>query len=258
MIWSSTEKLIFEINALKPDELDKKTAERVRRYILEQCRPIKVKLPLRWQAFEEKLRSIAERLGRMVLSRQECLQVAESLGLEEDSFDLALEHFHTVSLMFYFRSILPKTVFVDPQVLLDKVSELVEFMFELRETEEEDKLSDNDAKPEEKDAADVGEKTTDTPETPSDASNESEKSPRAVSDVARESYEVLSSAGEESSQTSSETTAASTPEDPSQDKELSSRKYSTSRLAGVQKVWSHHKEVSGRQQVQQPLRGGYL
>ena len=221
VIWSSTEKLIFEINALKPDKLDKKTAERVRRYVMEQCRPIKVKLPLRWQAFEEKLRSIAKRLGRMVLSRQECLQVAESLGLEEDSFDLALEHFHTVSLMFYFRSILPKTVFVDPQVLLDKVSELVEFMFELRETEEEDKLSDNDAKPEEKDAADVGEKTTETPETPSDASNESEKSPRRVSDVARESYEVLSAAGEESSETSSDT-AASTPEDPTLEKELSS------------------------------------
>ena len=212
VIWATTEKLIFEMNALKPDHLDKKTAERIRRYVLEQCRPIKVKLPVRWLAFEEKLRSIAERLGRMVMSRQECLKVAESLGLAENSFDLALNHFHEVSLMFYFRTILPKTVFVDPQVLLDKVSELVEFMFELREPEEEDESSD-DTKPDEKHTPDVGEKTTEPLETPSDARNASEP----ALDSASESSEVPSAAGEESS-----ATAASTPKDPSPKKELSS------------------------------------
>ena len=216
VIWATTEKLIFEMNALKPDHLDKKNAERIRRYVLEQCRPIKVKLPVRWLAFEEKLRSIAERLGRMVMSRQECLKVAESLGVAENSFDLALDHFHEVSLMFYFRTILPKTVFVDPQVLLDKVSELVEFMFELREPEEEDESSD-DTKPEEKHTPDVGEKTTEPLETPSDASNASEP----ASDSASESSEVPSAAGEESSEISSDT-AASTQEDHSPEKELSS------------------------------------
>ena len=216
VIWATTEKLIFEMNALKPDHLDKKTAERIRRYVLEQCRPIKVKLPVRWLAFEEKLRSIAERLGRMVMSRQECLKVAESLGLAENSFDLALDHLHEVSLVFYFRTILPKTVFIDPQVLLDKVSELVEFMFELREPEEEDESSD-DTKPEEKHTPDVGEKTTEPLETPSDARNASEP----ASDSASESSEVPSAAGEESSEISSDT-AASTPEDHSPEKELSS------------------------------------
>jgi hypothetical protein len=39
--------------------------------------------------------------------------------------------------MFYFRDILPHVVFIDPQVMLDKVSELIEFMFELREPEDE-------------------------------------------------------------------------------------------------------------------------
>ena len=212
VIWATTENLIFEMNALKPDHLDKKTADQIRRYVLEQCRPIKVKLPVRWLAFEEKLRSIAERLGRMVMSRQECLKVAESLGLAENSFDLALDHFHEVSLVFYFRTILPKTVFVDPQVLLDKVSELVEFMFELREPEEEDESSD-DTKPEEKHTPDVGEKTTEPLETPSDASIASE----LVLDSSSESSEVPSAAGETSSDT-----AASTPEDPSPEKELSS------------------------------------
>ena len=133
-----TKTLIFEINALNPDDTDKKTAAKVRSYIVEQCPTVEVEIPMRWHAFEEKLRSLAERLGRMVMSRDECWLVAESLGLDEASFDGALDFFHRVSLMFYFRDILPHIVFVDPQVMLDKVSELIEFMFELREPEDED------------------------------------------------------------------------------------------------------------------------
>ena len=212
VIWSSTEKLIFEMNALKPDETDKKTAEQVRRYILEQCKPMKVELPLRWQAFEEKLRSIAEGLGRMVMSRQECWLVAESLELDEVSFDLALNHFHRVSLMFYFCTILPDTVFIDPQVLLDKVSELVEFMFELREPE--DNESSNNTQPEENPTPDVGQKITETLETPSEATSEALQ---PAADAGRESM----TSSEHSSETSSDT-AALTPEDPSPEKELSS------------------------------------
>ena len=134
-----TKTLIFEMNALNPDDNDKKTAAKVRSYIMEQCPAVEVEIPMRWHAFEEKLRSLAERLGRMVMSRDECWQVAESLGLDEDSFNGALDFFHRVSLMFYFRDILPHIVFIDPQVMLDKVSELIEFMFELREPEDEDK-----------------------------------------------------------------------------------------------------------------------
>ena len=133
-----TKTLIFEINALNPDDNDKKTAAKVRSYIMEQCPAVEVEIPMRWHAFEEKLRSLAERLGRMVMSCDECWLVAESLGLDEASFNGALDFFHRVSLMFYFRDILPHIVFIDPQVMLDKVSELIEFMFELREPEDED------------------------------------------------------------------------------------------------------------------------
>ena len=130
--------LIFEMNALNPDDIDKKTAQKIRSYILEQCPAKEVDIPIRWHTFEEKLRMIAEGLGRMVMSREECWQVAESVGLDEGSFDKALDFFHSVSLMFYFKDILKEVVFVDPQVILDKVSELIEFMFELRQPEDED------------------------------------------------------------------------------------------------------------------------
>ena len=141
IIQFNKEKLIFEINAQNPDDTDKNTAERVRCYIIDQCPTVEVEIPLRWHSFDQMLRSIAERLGRMVMSRHECWQVAESLGLDEQSFDGALDFFHSVSLIFYFRNILPAVVFVDPQVMLDKVSELVEFMFKLRKPADPEKPS---------------------------------------------------------------------------------------------------------------------
>ena len=133
--------LIFEMNALNPDDTDKKTAGKIRSYILEQCPAEEVELPIRWHTLEEKLRMVAEGLGRMVMSREECWQVAESLGLDEASFDSALNFFHSVSLMFYFQDILHEVVFINPQVILDKVSEPIEFMFELREPEDGDESS---------------------------------------------------------------------------------------------------------------------
>ena len=140
-----TKTLIFEINALNPDDTDKMTAAKVRSYIMEQCPAVEVEIPMRWHAFEEKLRSLAEKLGRMVMSQDECWLVADSLGLDEASFNGALDFFHHVSLMFYFRDILPHIVFIDPQVMLDKVSELIEFMFELREPEDENESTPDTA-----------------------------------------------------------------------------------------------------------------
>ena len=134
-------RLIFEINAQNPDDTDRKMAEMVRRYIIQQCPAKELEIPLRWDALEEKLRGLAKGLGRLVMSHKECWRVAQSLGLEKDTFNAALDFFHNWSLMFYFRDILPEVVFIDPQVLLDKVSELVVFMFELREPEDEETTS---------------------------------------------------------------------------------------------------------------------
>ena len=172
IIWFNTEKLIFEMNALNPDDTDKKTAEKVRCYIIEQCPTVEVEIPMRWHTFEQKLRSFTESLGRRVMSRHECWQVAESLGLDEASFDSALDFFHSVSLMFYFRDILPEVVFIDPQVMLDKVSEVIEFMFELREPADQDEPS-----PDTSSDSYTGKQCSKPSEKPSDAATSTPEKP---------------------------------------------------------------------------------
>ena len=132
-------------------------------------------MPLRWHTFDEKLRSIAEGLGRMVMSRDECWQVAESLGLEEESFDGALDFFHSVSLMFYFRDILPEVVFIDPQVILDKVSELVELMFELQEPADQDESSTDNTPAAAR--SDGGQQSSTSPNTPPGAAGATPEKP---------------------------------------------------------------------------------
>jgi hypothetical protein len=66
------------MNALNPDDNDKKTAGKVRSYIMEQCPAVEVEIPMRWHAFEEKLRNLAEGLGRMVMSRDESKSFAST------------------------------------------------------------------------------------------------------------------------------------------------------------------------------------
>ena len=71
--------------------------------------------------------------NRKILSKEECVKIGGSLELDGESLELALEFFHKLSIIFYYPSILPDVVFVDPQVLLDKVTELVQFTFELQD-----------------------------------------------------------------------------------------------------------------------------
>ena len=114
------------------------------------------------------------------MSHHKCWQVAESLGLDEQSFDSALDFFHSVSLIFYFRNILPAVVFVDPQVMLDKVSELVEFMFKLRKPADPEKPSP-DTPPANRTPSDAGQLSTKSPSAPSDAALSAPKKPSSPS-----------------------------------------------------------------------------
>ena len=126
--------LIFPLNAQSPDKFDHKIAEEIRALIMRQCSPQPDEIPLGWYALQLKLREIAEALGREVISREECLAVARKLHMDEKSLDAALEFLNSLNAIYYFKDILPKAIFCDTQVLLDKATELVEFSYKLRDS----------------------------------------------------------------------------------------------------------------------------
>ena len=125
--------VIFPLNAQLPDEFDRKIAEEIRVLIMRQCSPQPDRIPLGWYALQLKLREVAEALGREVISREECLAIARKLHMDETSLDAALEFLDSLNVIYYFKHILPKAIFCDTQVLLDKTTELVEFSYKLRD-----------------------------------------------------------------------------------------------------------------------------
>ena len=125
---------IFPINAqnLDGDAETKHVADDIRTHINNTLSKRRVKVPLRWYALEYRLKQIQDISRKTVWRRDECQKVADSLGIDQDSCEEALKFFNTLNLLFYFPNILPDLVFLDPQVILNKVSELVKHSVMMR------------------------------------------------------------------------------------------------------------------------------
>ena len=128
----SLDELIFAMNAKNPGDEDKKVAEEIRRVIMEECVGEPQPIPLHWYLFMQKLQKMAKGLGRKVLKKSECIRIASTVGCDVASCEAALEFFNDLNQLFIFPLILPDVVFVDPMVLIEKITELVLFTYELR------------------------------------------------------------------------------------------------------------------------------
>ena len=120
-----TDEVLFPMNAKFPGVEEEDMAQAIVSRFSTENRLDVQKLPLQWLGFEIMLQEITERLKRGILSRSECLEVAYRLHLDESALDAALIYLDELSLVFYYPDILPEIVFTNPQVLLDKISELV-------------------------------------------------------------------------------------------------------------------------------------
>ena len=125
--------LIFPLNAKNPCRQDQEVAKQLRKTILSAASTVKShKTPLAWHLLEIALRKLAASMNRSILSRQECLRVARKLHLSVEEFDAALDHLSQLNLILYYRRLLPDAVFTDAQVVIDKVTELVQYSYTLQ------------------------------------------------------------------------------------------------------------------------------
>ena len=85
-------------------------------------------VPIQWHCFTIHVASYCEKVGRKVLSIQECIDIGlnSEICLTKDQVEEALLHYDRANLYMYFPKILPDFVITDPQVLVTWVSELVE------------------------------------------------------------------------------------------------------------------------------------
>ena len=122
--------VIFPINTKNPTEQDYQVCALIRKQVQDKkCAPPPYKIPVGWFLLEQDI--IKASKGR-VISRKECLGIAKILDINLEALTVALKYFHDLNIFLYYPSILPKVVFSNPQLLLDKVTELVHFSYSLR------------------------------------------------------------------------------------------------------------------------------
>ena len=125
--------LLFAINAKAPGNDDCRMMGDVRYLMIKELWKLpKVKIPLRYFSLENAFQRLAKYQRKAILSIDECLKVATAYHFTRESLDDVLQYLHNLKLIMYYKDILPDVVFVDAQVLLDKITELVEYSIELR------------------------------------------------------------------------------------------------------------------------------
>ena len=119
---AATSDILFPMNAKCPGKEEEDMAQVVRNRV-HRSNPRRIPLP--WMALEIVLDEITHVLQRGLLHKNECFEVARRLHFDESTLEAALMYLDELSLILYYPDILPDLVFTNPQVLLDKVSELV-------------------------------------------------------------------------------------------------------------------------------------
>ena len=132
-IITNEESLIHAVNVKSPRKEDKKIISKLREKIMTELRKVKPeRFPLRYIALELAFHRLAKEQQKSIMSKDDCYQVAVDYNFTRESFEAALKHLHRLKLIFYYDDILPEVVIIDAQALLDKITELVVYSFELQ------------------------------------------------------------------------------------------------------------------------------
>ena len=117
--------VLFSVNTKSPKEYEESVVKAIQSVVSNNSQSDPQKLPLKWLGLEILLEILTSKLGRSILTINECRALVRKLNFNEKELYVALEYLNDLSLIFYFPDILPEIVFTDPQVILRELSELV-------------------------------------------------------------------------------------------------------------------------------------
>ena len=119
--------VVFAVNGKTPQDEDRCVAKVLREVIISVC-PQAIKMPIAWFVLEVLLQRSSH---DGILSLVECEGCAKRLHIEGDAFSAALRHLVHHNVFLHYPEVLPQTVFCNPQVVLTRVSEIVEYHHKL-------------------------------------------------------------------------------------------------------------------------------
>ena len=121
--------VIFPVNCKAPQDKDRRIGKVLREKIVSMS-PQSMKIPLAWFGLEIHLQRSSD---DGVLSLVQCQACAKRLHMEGAAFSAALHHLVQHNVFLYYPEVLPQTVFCNPQAILTKVTELVQYHHKLRD-----------------------------------------------------------------------------------------------------------------------------
>ena len=122
--------VIFPINAKTPTEEDHQVCAFIRKQVEDKkCAPPPYKIPIGWFLLEQ---DIIKASNGGVISKKQCISIASLLNIDAEALTAALKYFDDLNIFLYYPTVLSEVVFSDPQILLNKVTELVHFSYSLQ------------------------------------------------------------------------------------------------------------------------------
>ena len=125
----SVDQLLYPVNAQTPSAADKDIVASFRQDIMEKCQKHERQIPMRWFVLELVLQELSQ---NGIISFEKCLEVANRLGMDEVRLRASIEYLVQLNIFEFYPNVLPDVVFTTSQVLLTKVTELVEYSHLLR------------------------------------------------------------------------------------------------------------------------------
>ena len=126
------QEIIFPINAKNPGPQDHEVASEITKVIFDVVSGLEPRrTPISWFKLEQIIQKLATDHGKRILHWKECFEVARLLHLSKKDLDAALDHLASFGVIHYYPHLLPDVVFVDPQFILEKISEVVKFHYKL-------------------------------------------------------------------------------------------------------------------------------
>ena len=132
--------VIFAVNCKAPQDEDRHVAQVLREKIVSMS-PQSMKMPIAWFCLEVLFQ---RSFDDGVLSLLQCQACATRLHMEGDAFSAALHYLVKHNVFLYYPEVLPQTVFCNPQVVLTKVTELVQYHYKLKHNPDEDVAAEGD------------------------------------------------------------------------------------------------------------------
>ena len=123
----------FRINARTPTTDDYEVVNKLKSLLMNQSHVQSKNLPLSWFGYEVALYSLMQELDRQCLSKKECEFIGHGMGFDTYSLNAALEYLCELNIISFFDAV-PDIIFGSSQVILDKITELVTYNMELKDT----------------------------------------------------------------------------------------------------------------------------